>query len=651
MRQLRSPPSHEQQQHPVSSSLSSEKSKNRLRKLAQNVGLTLALLLIQIVLYRGVTIPQIDDDETDEDESDVRNLLTDSSSKDAPFSSFTKVEEQEEGQEELLNGNTSMALPKGFRAIVGRARAYQDFCFHLNHSSTTNTKKASSFPHNNVTIDAKLPAHGILQVLASWKPSSASSTSPHESWKCQLPPETECQETQVTAVYMSHKADKLDLMVVNLQQKLLEPVWSALIKEIILVYNGPRSTLTTHRLGQKLIWLATQYPTRFRIFYALEQPGFSNHLMNRYHPMLNVTTKAILYYDDDGPFYLYNATVAAFELWKRHSNTQVGALGRMLDLSARQGMERFEKQQQGGRLSQYDQVMVSHCSDKNDKVEYNFKLFPSFGSHMVLPSSSFLHVNYMCFLWHPALTELRQFVASHPVFPDDMAVSLLVSQLSGRAPRTYPYRFRAKSSNNTATSKKFVSKSLATSSKNRSPRNVRLPSKVDDKVPSSTKTINETPLNTKAKKKPQATGTSKVSGKVSPSTSSANNKKKWINKQDSKPTTSVKRRRLGLVEDSEGVERMELYQNVDQMESFHNQDRQKRRRLLWDDVPKDVWSARRSHAANNLVGYFGSIHAGGVGWCWGTRYQKGIKSCDPELPEMGMLPWMNKDNTPKATCP
>ena len=59
---------------------------------------------------------------------------------------------------------------------------------------------------------------------------------------------------------------------------------------------------------------------------------------------------------------------------------------------------------------------------------------------MVLPSGSMLHSNYLCFLWHPALEEIRNFVLQHPVHPDDVTVSTVVSHLAGKAPRVYSRR-------------------------------------------------------------------------------------------------------------------------------------------------------------------------------------------------------------------
>ena len=41
------------------------------------------------------------------------------------------------------------------------------------------------------------------------------------------------------------------------------------------------------------------------------------------------------------------------------------------------------------------------------------------------------------FIWHPAFKELRDYVLAHPTHPDDITVSMIISHVSGRAPRVY----------------------------------------------------------------------------------------------------------------------------------------------------------------------------------------------------------------------
>jgi hypothetical protein len=141
----------------------------------------------------------------------------------------------------------------------------------------------------------------------------------------------------------------------------------------------------------------------------------------------------VKYYDDDGPFYSYKATIGGFELWKRNANAQIGAMARKLDLGPR-ALEESRAVSNGPG----DRFFVSQCP--KDELDYNYREFANFGARMVLPSGSFLHSNFLCFLWHPVFGEIRQYVKEHPVHPDDGTVSTLVSQLAGRAPKVYPRR-------------------------------------------------------------------------------------------------------------------------------------------------------------------------------------------------------------------
>lgn len=77
-----------------------------------------------------------------------------------------------------------------------------------------------------------------------------------------------------------------------------------------------------------------------------------------------------------------------------------------------------------------------------------------------------------------------------------------------------------------------------------------------------------------------------------------------------------------------------------------------RRRLLWQQ--KD-WGKMRDESVNSIIGYFGSMNPGSVGWCAGTQYQvknrKGVYSCDPEFPTFEMVPWMQKGGLGNDQCP
>jgi hypothetical protein len=244
-----------------------------------------------------------------------------------------------------------------------------------------------------------------------------------------LPPENECGETQFTVIFMAYNPERLRKMYNQVFKMVNDPEFAPLVAEVLIVWNGERHVDETP-MGKALVDLGRTKPVR--ISYPLKE-GFSNDLMNRYHPRLAIQTKAIMYYDDDGPFYSYKATLGGFELWKRNANAQIGAMARKLDLGKRQAQEKKALLNGPG-----DRFFISQCP--TDNLFYNFNEFANFGANMVLPSGSFLHSNYLCFLWHPLFDDIRQYVRQHPVNPDDGTVSVLVSQLGGRAPKVYSRR-------------------------------------------------------------------------------------------------------------------------------------------------------------------------------------------------------------------
>eukprot|EP00558_Chaetoceros_sp_UNC1202_P010656 CAMPEP_0197236904 /NCGR_PEP_ID=MMETSP1429-20130617/3886_1 /TAXON_ID=49237 /ORGANISM="Chaetoceros sp., Strain UNC1202" /LENGTH=230 /DNA_ID=CAMNT_0042695797 /DNA_START=78 /DNA_END=770 /DNA_ORIENTATION=- len=159
-----------------------------------------------------------------------------------------------------------------------------------------------------------------------------------------------------------------------------------------------------------------------------------------------------------------------------------------------------------------------------DVVEYNYFVFPDYKAHMVLPSGSIVHRNFLCFVWHPVFEELRQFILDHPTHPDDMTMSTLVSHLSGKPLRTFP-------------------------------------------------------------------------------------------------------------------------RNVQESEEKPAEDKVPRRKLLWQ---QKNWGNMREEAINSVLGYFGSVNPGSVGWCAGTDIEVSDKSkgnmrfkCK-EYPTMDIIPWLQE---------
>jgi hypothetical protein len=83
----------------------------------------------------------------------------------------------------------------------------------------------------------------------------------------------------------------------------------------------------------------------------------------------------------------------------------------------------------------------------------------------------------------------------------------------------------------------------------------------------------------------------------------------------------------------------------------HQPDRS-HRRLLWK---QKNWGIMREEAINSILGYFGSIHPGTVGWCAGTNYQqvnrRGVPFvCRPEKPTSDLLPWLQDGGVGHNQC-
>lgn len=311
-----------------------------------------------------------------------------------------------------------------FKKVIDRTNGNKQHCESIGLSKDPNTDLLNS---NNHT--AHLPQFGFLDAARAYQDSDPKGIDAIYPYQCELPPENECGETNFTVIFMAYNPDRLMKLLSEIQKMLTDKDYSKLVAEVVIVWNGERHIDETP-LGKKLLDFGKKYPVR--ISYPLKA-GFPNDLLNRYHPRLEVKTKAIMYYDDDGPFYSYNAVLGGFELWKRNSNAQIGAMARKLDLGPRQADE-----SKAVSKSPNDKFFVSQCP--TDGLRYNFNTFANFDARMVLPSGSFLHSNYLCFIWHPIFEDIRKYVRQHPVNPDDGTVSMLVSQLAGRAPKVYSRR-------------------------------------------------------------------------------------------------------------------------------------------------------------------------------------------------------------------
>lgn len=320
------------------------------------------------------------------------------------------------------------SLPLGLKSLLDRAKQMKGICNTIN-------------PLAKATLnEIDLPSLGVIDDLSSYRPKDEQE---FQNWQCTLPPSQSCHLEKFSVIFLGFNPNRLGDVKRQMRTMMQRPQYREMIEEIILVWNNPEpinKTAIGSELYQRSLRNHTEFdvnsPNIFRIFYPVEL-GFSSSLINRYHPMIKPKSKALLYYDDDGPFYDVRAIISAFELWKRNSDAQLGAMARAFTLSQRQ---REEKVKVVGPDDLNDRKFVSHCRDQGDQIGYDYRHFENFHANMVLPSGSFMHRNYLCFIWHPALANLRRFVEDHLVHPDDMAVSTIVSHVSGRAPLTYSRR-------------------------------------------------------------------------------------------------------------------------------------------------------------------------------------------------------------------
>jgi len=552
------------------------------------------------------------------DDNEGNNSNNDSPDDDDIKLDDDKVLGQIEKVEDLLDADESAAAGSGhvdevhaFKAVISRAVANLELCNSLPKINGPPAKEVQQ-----ITDTPMLSEFGIMNALSEWvgevegeKNTGTAGGAQQQGIDggtgypvCHLPPESSCQTKSYSAILMSHATDRLT----KLKGGIVDLCKRVATEEVILVWNSPRSLLESDSggIGQELLRWDEDPTHKLRIFFALEN-GLENNLLNRYHPSINPKSEAVMYFDDDGPFFDENAmSKVGFELWRRNSDVQNAAFprnlrvlsGRMKDMQ-NQGVDMYLKHVLGGRKEgntgnaeegDVDDIpFTPTCRERTgDIIEYNYFIFPQFGANMALPSGSIIHRNYLCFIWHPAFEELRKYIREHPTHPDDQTVSAIISQLSGKPPRAFP---------------RTVKKGQAKDNKS----NLR----------------------------GGGDGTSSI-----------------------KATNSTERRRLLALEE-EYIDDHHFFAREDEQHQKLSQQRlhvdQSHRRLLWK---QENWGLMREEAANSLIGYFGSLNAGSVGWCAGTQYQKkrprspGGFSCEPEFPTLDMIPWIKPGGVGYDIC-
>ena len=263
-------------------------------------------------------------------------------------------------------------LPMGFQSMLHRAKDMSRKCDTL-----------PSVPTEQNTVD--VPSFGIIDALESYKPNSQQEA---YEWQCEAPPSKECDVERFSVIFLGYSADRLHFMKQQIRSMLASSPYKDLVEEVILVWNNPKPLNESGKAGELLYGWSTRETNvfnefelnRFRVFLPIEH-GLSSSLMNRYHPLIRPKSKALLYYDDDGPFYQYRAIKSNFELWKRNSNVQTGAMARAFTLSKRQQNEKDTML--GGPNELDDRKFVSHCRDKGDEIGYDYRYFENFHANMV----------------------------------------------------------------------------------------------------------------------------------------------------------------------------------------------------------------------------------------------------------------------------
>lgn len=432
---------------------------------------------------------------------------------------------------DVLTENTHRVIDIALKSVLKRA--------DWSRSACTATPKNQTLQHmHNETLLPKLPEYGVAGAIREWIENTNKTSSRPQNCVCKLPPSKSCHVSNFTIVIMAQDTKRFKKLLTALRD--VFPQWTSIgLTEIILVWNAPRSDLeraaatknaneskvsskVASYVAQMLEWNVNP-DNMFRIFYSLEH-NLGNNLLNRYHPSISPKNSAVVYFDDDGPFYTTNSTFmkAGLELWRRNSRVQVGSFGRYLTIHS-DGTSQEQQQGLDATTNRHGKFNPLCLGTTGRKVVYNRDKFSDFGSSIILPTGSIIHRNYLCIIWHPAFEELRQFILDHPTHPDDMLVSILIAQLSGKGARQYPR-------------KRYIAK-------------------------------------------PEGDGN--------------------------------------------------------------------HRRLLWE---QPHWFDYRADAVNSILGYFGSLHPGSIGWCQYknantlTANNSSVPHmCEPAYPSVKLLPWMNED--------
>lgn len=182
---------------------------------------------------------------------------------------------------------------------------------------------------------------------------------------------------------------------------------------------------------------------------------------------------------------------------------------------------------------------------------------------------------------------------AHPTHPDDITVSMIVSHITGRAPRVYTRRMHKRNA------KKILDDG-------------RIVDVKDDTV---TPVVMLPPKNYTTRRRLE---------------------------------TSIE-----AIEQDEVEETAQIYESYahDSFKHSYNGGDKTRRRLLWNE---QEWAGYREDALNSIASYFGSFNGGSVGWCLATQFhvkQNGLHWCEQIISGLDWAPWVNEGQLGYDECP
>ena len=235
--------------------------------------------------------------------------------------------------------------------------------------------------------------------------------------QCVYPPATACQVSSYSILATSMGLELRSLFL-NCMSWLTYPGVANM--HVLLPKNRQEFLAQDRKYGQRLLTWDKDATHKVHIVWVETIWG----------ALANVTqlSDSILFMDADVE-YLGNGRgiEAGFELWKRHSNDVIASSGWHMEIETRRRLDDHANNLTSEKLH-------SVCKDQRvtTSVQQDVQL--------VALSGVFIHRSLLCFVLHPVLKPFRLFTIN--LQEERVALSILVSQLSGHAVRLFPATVR-----------------------------------------------------------------------------------------------------------------------------------------------------------------------------------------------------------------